>query len=248
MIHRHQMTCAHFVDLADAYALDALDEWSSGPARGTSALGASRRLPRGAGRRARRDRPAGRRLPADGAAAGAVDVDRGAPRPRLRFKQRRMAVTGTCPAPASPAGGAPAQAEHGADRAGDQVAEHGRPAERAADGVSAVTPISRPAADHERVAPQIEVGRAAGPRAGRTPAGRRPAPPDGTAASRRVTGRRSRPRAAPRRSTSAVAAICTAAAPRRMCFASTEISSARCFSSRSGAPPPARRRRLRKRW
>lgn len=26
MIHRHQMTCAHFVDLADAYALDALDE------------------------------------------------------------------------------------------------------------------------------------------------------------------------------------------------------------------------------
>ena len=26
MIHRHQMTCAHFVDLADAFALDALDE------------------------------------------------------------------------------------------------------------------------------------------------------------------------------------------------------------------------------
>ena len=26
MIHRHQMSCAHFVDLADAFALDALDE------------------------------------------------------------------------------------------------------------------------------------------------------------------------------------------------------------------------------
>ena len=26
MIHRHQMSCAQFVDLADAFALDALDE------------------------------------------------------------------------------------------------------------------------------------------------------------------------------------------------------------------------------
>jgi len=26
MIQRHQMSCAHFVDLADAFALDALDE------------------------------------------------------------------------------------------------------------------------------------------------------------------------------------------------------------------------------
>jgi len=26
MMHRHQMTCAHFLELADAFALDALDE------------------------------------------------------------------------------------------------------------------------------------------------------------------------------------------------------------------------------
>ena len=26
MMHRHQMTCAHFVELADAFALNALDE------------------------------------------------------------------------------------------------------------------------------------------------------------------------------------------------------------------------------
>ena len=95
--------------------------------------------------------------------------------------------------------------------------------------------MSRQPRDHERVAPEIEVGQQqdleqaehlqAAPSAARRNSG--------TASGDRPTMATTRGAAA---MTSAVEAICTAAAPRRMCFASTEISSACCFSSRSGAP------------
>ena len=60
MMHRHQMTCAQFVELADAFALDALDELEQHAcARHVDPHGAPPRLPRCARGRARRGRPPG---------------------------------------------------------------------------------------------------------------------------------------------------------------------------------------------
>ena len=228
-----------------------------------------RRASRGVPRRARRPRVAPHRLAAalpDGAPPPphlwpAIDS---APRHRHRsqanpngcgsgalaepararlLRRRRMAVTGRYPAPASAGGGGPAPRPTTAliAQATRWPITGGQPSARA-DAGHRDHAAEQPAADHQRVAPQIEVSqqqhleqcrhlqprapiaasRNSGVRVGREP--------DGVDDARR-RGDHQRGRA-----------VCTAAAPRRMRLASSEISSACFLSSRSARPPRARRR------
>jgi hypothetical protein len=88
MIHRHQLTCAQFVDLADAYALGALDELERHAcarhiARTILTTAAARRSPRRG-----RGRSLARGLPGSMAPRRAVASDRGRACARNRLKRR----------------------------------------------------------------------------------------------------------------------------------------------------------------
>ena len=110
MMHRHQLTCAQFIDLADAFALDALDELE----RHACARHMTRMVHHHGCREALAlahgvmDR-LGTGLPATVPPAPALWS---AIEARLGIGSGSMAVTGRCRAPASAGAGAP-----GRDRA-----------------------------------------------------------------------------------------------------------------------------------